>query len=113
MGFFKKRTKEDVAEKIPFSHSEKKNGKPAKSGTVVTFKDGKSVTLLTPSGKGTKYAEELRTNVAVTNDGIIKRDCYDMPVELTAEQRAYRAGYLDSQKDSIKTYKAKAAAKKK
>lgn len=112
MGFFKKRTKDDVASKEIISFGDKKNGKPAKSGVFVKFKDGTNVTLLTPSGRAKKFANELKTNVACDNSGCIKRDEYDMPVELTKAQRAYRGGYLDAMKDSAKAYNAKAKAKK-
>lgn len=107
MALFKKRTKEDVKSKTSILKGVKKNGKDKKFGTVVAFKDGTSVTLLNPSGKGAKYAGELKTNIAVTNDCVIKRDDYGYPVELTAEQRAYRAGYLDHAKDCAKAYNAK------
>ena len=103
----RQRTKQDVQSKTVLLKGEKKNGKPKKYGTVVGFKDGTSTTLLTPSGKGAKYAAELSANVAVTNDGIIKRDDFGMPKELDCCQRAYRAGYLDAQKDSAKAYNAK------
>ena len=93
--------------KVTLLKGEKQNGKPKKYGTVVEFKDGTSTTLLTPSGKGAKYAVELSTNVAVTNDGIIKRDEYGMPKELDCCQRSYRAGYLDAQKDNAKVFNAK------
>lgn len=104
---FKKRTKADVVGKENFSRGKKKNGKPRKSGTIVHFNDGTSTVLLTPAGKGEKYANELKNGVKTYNDGSIKRDEYGFPVDLTAEQRAYRSGYLDSQKDNAKLYKAK------
>lgn len=109
---FKKYSKSDVVDKVSFSRSDKKNGQARKSGTVVTFKDGSTKTLLTPSGKGEKFAEELRTNIRKTNGGTIKRDEYAMPMELTNEQRAYRSGYLEAQKDSARIYSAKKRGKK-
>ncbi|MGN0804995.1 MAG: hypothetical protein ACI4MS_06400 [Candidatus Coproplasma sp.] len=107
MAFFKKRTKDDVAGTESFSRSSKKNGKPRKSGTIVHFKDGSSTVLLTPSGKGEKYSSELKTGISTRNDGSIKKDEYGYPVDLTSEQRAFRSGYLQAQKDSSKAYKAK------
>ena len=108
MSLFKKRTKQDVKSKKPFAWGTKtKKGKQQKSGTVVEFNDGTSTTLLTPAGKGTKYASELAMNCAITNDGVFKTDGNGNELELSAEQRAYRAGYLDCQKDSAKAYKAK------
>ena len=65
MAFFKRRTKQDVKSKKPFSFGNKtKSGKVAKSGTTVEFNDGSKTTLLNPSGKGTKYAIELGTKFA-------------------------------------------------
>lgn len=65
-------------------------------------KKGKVITLLNPSEKGKKYATELKTGVRVTNDGLIKS-----PSELNDEQRAFRGGYLQAQKDSANAYKAR------
>ena len=59
---FKKHSKSDVVSKVGFSHSNKKNGQARKFGTLVTFNDGSTKTLLTPSGKGEKFADELRTS---------------------------------------------------
>lgn len=107
MAFFKKRTKENVVGKETFSRSEKKNGKPRKSGTIVRFADGTSTVLLTPSGKGEKYAAELKSGVRMTNDGVPKTGRDGFVLGLTSEQKAYRGGYLDAQKDNAKAYKAK------
>lgn len=109
MAFFKRRTKEDVVEKKSFSFGNKtKSGKNAKSGTVVTYKDGTKQTLLTPSGKGAKYALEQKSGVRHTNDLEIKIDPNTgSPSKLSREQAAYRGGYLDALKDSAKVYKAK------
>lgn len=112
MGLFgRKRTKEDVKSKTPFSWGNKtKKGKQAKSGTVVEFNDGQKVTLLSPSGKGTKFASELAMGVKVTNDGEFKlRDGQE--IQLTPEERAYRGGYLDCLKDNAKAFNAKKAKK--
>lgn len=107
---FKKRTKAEVKSKKIFSWGNKtKSGKDAKSGVTVTFKDGTETTLLNPSGKATKYAFELGANARVTNAGVFKTDEDGNELSLTAEQRAYRSGYLDAQKDNAKAYKAKKA----
>lgn len=107
MPLFKKRTKEDVKSKKAFTFGKKKDGSKAKSGVVVTFNDGDKVTLLTPSGKGTKYAEDLRTGQVHSNDMEIKKDKKDNPRRLSDLQRSYRSGYLAAQRDSAKAYKAK------
>lgn len=104
---FIKRTKENVVGKEKFSRGVKKNGKPRKSGTIVHFDDGTSTVLLTPAGKGEKYANELKSGVRTYNDGTIKRDEFNMPVDLTDSQRAYRSGYLDAQKDNARLFNAK------
>lgn len=112
MAFFKKHTKDDVVSKEGFSRGENKNGKPRKSGTIVRFKDGTSTVLLTPAGRGEKFAKELESGYATRRDGTIVKDEYGYPVDLTAEQRAYRGGYLDCQKDNAKAYNAKKAKPK-
>lgn len=105
---FKKRTKQDVKSKKRFSWGNKtKSGKETKDGVVVTFNDGTVTTLLTPSGKGTKYAAELAMGVKITNNGDFKHDDNGVEIELTPEQRAYRAGYLDARKASAKAYNSK------
>lgn len=104
----RQRTKQDVKKKTPFSWGIKtKKGKEQKSGTVVEFKDGTSTTLLTPSGKATKYAGELAMGVKVTNDGTFKTDGNGKEIELDCCERAYRAGYLDAQRDNAKAFKAR------
>lgn len=108
----KRRSKQDVKSKKPFSYPVKnKKGKLQKSGVVVEFKDGTTVTLLTPSGKATKFASELGMGVKITNGGEFKHDKNGNEVPLTAEQRSYRAGYLDAQKDNAKAYNAKKSKK--
>lgn len=72
---------------------------------TVRSRKGKKVTLLNPSEKGTKYATELVYDVALTNDGEQKFDKKGHPQRLKSEQRAYRAGYLQAQKDSSKAFK--------
>lgn len=68
--------------------------------------DGKLITLLNPSEKAEKFADELKMNTHYTNDSKIKADKFGN-ASLTKAQRAYRSGYLDARKDSAKAYKAK------
>ncbi|MDE6597291.1 MAG: hypothetical protein K2K60_01465 [Clostridia bacterium] len=104
----KKRTKADVKAKHPFSWGVKtRKGKEQKSGTIVEFINGETATLLTPSGKATKYAGELAMGVKVTNNGEFKVDNNGNEIALGCCERAYRAGYLDCQKDNAKAYNAK------
>lgn len=107
MAFFKKRTKADVVSKENFSRGTNKNGKPRKSGTIVHYNDNTSSILLTPAGKGEKFASELKQGIKINNDGKVKQDEFGMPIALTDKQRAYRGGYLDAQKDSARLYNAK------
>lgn len=72
---------------------------------TVTNKKGKKVTLLNPSEKGKKFAFELKSGTPQTNNGLLKTDKNGKIRSLTKEQRAYRSGYLDAQKDSAKAYK--------
>ena len=75
---------------------------------TIISEGGKKITLLNPSEKGRKYADELRNGVRQRNDGLLKVDpVLGKPVRLTKAQRSYRAGYLDAQKDSAKCFKAK------
>ena len=67
-------------------------------------KKGFFVTLLNPSEKGKKYANELSTGIRKTNDGRYKPD-KNGDVGLSEAQRAYRSGYLDARKDNAKAYK--------
>lgn len=80
-----------------------------KNSTGTSFIDeaGKSKKLLTPHGKGKKYARELSTGIRETNMGSVKKNEKGQVMTLTEKQRAYRSGYLDAQKDSAKAYKAK------
>ncbi|MBE5732723.1 MAG: hypothetical protein E7353_06780 [Clostridiales bacterium] len=74
---------------------------------TVKNKKGKMVTLLNPSEKGAKFADELRNGVKLTNKGELKWDSASgKPERLTKEQRSYRAGYLDARKDSANAFKA-------
>lgn len=75
--------------------------------TIIENKDGKKVVLLNPSEKGKKYVTEIKTGMKTTNDGFIKKDEFNRVIKLDKTERAYRAGYLDSQKDSAKCYNAR------
>lgn len=105
---FKQRTKQDVKSKKKFFGSGKKaDGKKRQSGVTVIFNDGEKVTLLNPSGKGEKYARELKENKRYTNDGTVKTDENGNELHLTKEQRAYRSAYLTALKDNAKAFNAK------
>ena len=76
-----------------------KAGNRVHSGTKLIDGDGVVVkTLLTPAGKGAKYADELKNNRRITHDGQVKTNSCGCVQELTPEQRAYRGGYLAAQK---------------
>ena len=77
--------------------------------TVVKTKKGKKITLLNPSEKGRKFADELRNGAKQTNDGFIKFGNDGKAIRLTDTEKSYRSGYLDAQKDSAKAYKARKA----
>lgn len=104
---FIKRTKADVKSKKSVLGKVGKNGINRKLGVRVTFNDDTETTLLNPSGKGAKYAKELKENKRYTNDGKIKTDDNGKPLELTKEQRAYRSAYLTALSDNAKAYNAK------
>lgn len=72
---------------------------------VIRTKRGKEVTLLNPSEKGNKFANELRNNCKYTNGGLFKLDKNGQYIKLNDAERAYRAGYLAAQKDSAKAFK--------
>lgn len=72
---------------------------------VVKTRRGKDVTLLNPSERGSKFANELRNNCKQTNDGRFKVNRHGQCIELTDAERAYRAGYLAAQKDSANAFK--------
>ncbi|MCD8372195.1 MAG: hypothetical protein LUD27_02710 [Clostridia bacterium] len=103
----KKYTKADVKSKNTFSLGRTKSGRGSIDGTVVTYNDGNRQTFLTPSGKGKKYAQEIKTGRRFTNDGEAKVDDEGYELRVTKEGQAYRAGYLDAQKDSANAWKAK------
>lgn len=105
---FKKRTKQDIKSKKNFTWGRKtKKGTMSKDGVSVVFNDGTEVTLLTPSGKASKYAAELGMGCKITNNGEFKHDNNGNEIPLDCCSRAYRSGYLDCQKDNSKAYKAK------
>ena len=70
---------------------------------------GQKVTLLTPAGKGAKYAKELREKVRYNNNGTLKVNQAGEVQPLTQSQKAYRAGYLVAQNDSAGAYLSKRA----
>ncbi len=67
---------------------------------------GKPKVLLNPNGKGAKYALELKTNLAHTNNGDVKLDKKGNKTTLSKVQRSFRAGYLQAQSDNAKAYNA-------
>lgn len=69
-------------------------------------KNGKDVILLNPAEKGKKYAKELKDNIHLTNDYVVKKNDKGKAQKLSKTSRAYRAGYLASRKDSANAYKA-------
>lgn len=58
-------------------------------------KKGKEVTIYDPSEKGAMYANDLKNGTNIKG------------VELTEKQKAFRAGYLNAQKDSAKAFNAR------
>lgn len=104
-----------TAKRAMWGSSTTKEGKRMRAGTQISNEDGEVRTLLTPAGKGAKYAKELKENKQFTNDGAVKKHLsgkYEgKEKRLTKEQKAYRAGYLDSRKDSAKAFNAKKKGK--
>ena len=88
------------------------DGKRRKYGVGCMTADGNAFALLTPTGKGAKYAKEIRDGTRYTNLGVQKVNANGNPVRLTKAQRAYRAGYLDHGKDSARAYNAKNGGKR-
>ena len=96
-----------------FFGKKKADGKRSKRGVhLVNEEDGRKFTALTPSGKGEKYAKELKDGKRITNSFSPKFDDEGKQMNLTKEQRAYRVGYLEARKDSAKAYNAKKGGKK-
>lgn len=104
---FIKRTKADVKSKKSVLGKVGKNGINRKLGVRVTFNDDTEITLLNPSGKGAKYAKELKDGKRYTNDGKVKTDDNGNELKLSKEQRAYRSAYLTALSDNAKAYNAK------
>ncbi len=74
-------------------------------GKTIRTKKGKEITLLNPAAKGRKFATELQCGSKFTNNGDPKVDSNGAVIELSKEQKIYRAGYLDARKDSAKAHK--------
>lgn len=70
-------------------------------------RDGKERTFLTPDTKGKKFAVEIKQGIHYTNEAQPKVDRNGEVKPLTANERAYRAGYLDARRDSANAYNAK------
>lgn len=82
-------------------------GTTKKKGVVFQRNDGKTVTLLNSSGKGAKYAAELRDKQHYTNDGRLKTNEDGTVKPLTNEEKAYRSGYLAANRDHADAYNFK------
>lgn len=74
---------------------------------IVKGRRGQDVILLNPYEKGSKFFDELRNNVHITNDGFIKTKKNGKPTRLTETEKAWRSGYLAAQKDSRRAFKSK------
>lgn len=75
--------------------------------TIVMTKKGKTFTLLNPSEKSEKFANELKFGFAKTNTLKTKRDSKGKDIKLSDTQLAFRSGYLQARKDSAKAFKSK------
>ena len=73
----------------------------------MAYKTSWGRTLLNPSEKGRKYTTELKTRKMITNDFQPKLGKDGKQKTLEKEHRAYRAGYLDAQRDSHNAFMAK------
>ena len=90
-----------------FWGKKKANGERRKNGVYLkNTEDGREFTALNPSGKGAKYAKELKDGKRITNSGSPKLDGNGKQMGLTKQQRAYRSGYLQARKDSANAYNA-------
>ena len=74
---------------------------------IVKNSKGNNVMLLNPSEKGLKYSLEIKHKKALTNNGKRKIGEDGRQVRLNDTQLAWRAGYLQAQKDSAKAFKSK------
>lgn len=70
-------------------------------------KRNKDVVLLNPTEKRNKAFAELQGGVRLTNTLQEKKGKNGRPLELTAEGRAYRAGYIAAQNDSAGCFRKK------
>ena len=95
-----------VMEKKPRIKEGKKTGVDLTVADVKTG-DVSKRTLLTPHGKGKKYALELKEKRHRTNAGQVKTDSKGKDIRLTDTQAAYRGGYLQAQKDAARAYNAR------
>lgn len=72
---------------------------------IVNKKSGQIVhTLLNPSEKARKFLMELKSNVKFTNQKLVKYDKNGKPIQLSDEQKSYRAGYLAARRDNAAAY---------
>lgn len=74
---------------------------------IIQNRQGNDIALLNPNERALKYSIELRHKKALTNTGRRKMDSNGRQIKLTAEQLAYRAGYLAHQKDSNNAFMSK------
>ena len=68
---------------------------------IIRTKNGKKIVLRNPAEKGKRYARQMKS-------GFI----HETGEKLKKEDYSYRAGYLDSRRDSAKAYKSKKNKKK-
>ena len=62
---------------------------------IIRTKNGKKIVLRNPAEKGKRYARQMKS-------GFIQ----ETGEKLNKEGYSYRAGYLDSRRDSAKAYKS-------
>ena len=74
---------------------------------IVQNRNGGEVMLLNPSEKGLKYSLEIKHKKALTNTGKRKIGDDGRQLKLSDTQLAWRAGYLQAQKDSANAFKHK------
>ena len=89
--------------------TQKRSGtvKKVNGRTILTTEDGKVIRLMSPREKAKKAAYELQTGIKYTNLGQVKTDKNGNPIKLTQKDRTWRSGYLASNTDCAKAYKAK------
>ena len=73
---------------------------------IVKDRRNRDVVLLNPAEKARKYADELANDVRITNSGMVVTKKNGKPRDLRDTQKAYRAGYLASRRDSANCFKA-------